>query len=221
MEKLKKHVSTQLERIDKKTSVTSVTVSEIRSQIHRLEITMEGNFEHIPEPDKPSWVFPGDIVKLHAPEDDILFHEECDRQIPSNDHQQRKKGSTTGGELQEEQDNIPHGLSPVGQYIPAGAEGGESNSSSSTCEEETVVEELARYFSNPSYRAANPALLDLIDPGEDWGDTPPVLLPLQITQGPSQPTARFEKRQRYLQKRRERRRQSEWRRNHDQDHLNH
>ena len=144
MEKLKKHVNTQLERIDKKTSMTSVTVSEIRSQIHRLETTMEGNFEHIPEPDKPSWVFPGDIVELHAPEDDILFHEECDRQIPSNDHQQQQKGSTTGGELQEEQDNIPHGLSPVGQYIPAGAEGGESNSSSSTCdEEETVEEELA------------------------------------------------------------------------------
>ena len=200
--------------------MTSVTVSEIRSQIH--ETTMEGNFEYIQEPDKPSWVFPGYIVELHAPEDDILFHEECDRQIPSNDHQQQEKGSTMGGELQEEQDNIPHGLSPVGQYIPAGAEGDESNSSSSTCEEEETVEEgLAQYFSNPSYRAANPALLDPIDPEEDWGDTPPVLLPLQITQGPSQPTARFEKRQRYLQKRIERRRQSEWRRNHDQDHSNH
>ena len=144
MEKLKKHVDTHLERTDKKTSVTSVTISEIRSQIHRLETTMEGNFEHIPEPDKPSWVFPGDIVELHAPEDDILFHEECDRPIPSNDHQQREEDSTTGGELQEEQDNIPHGLSPIGQYIPAGAEGGEFNSSSSTCEEEeTVEEELA------------------------------------------------------------------------------
>ena len=222
MEKLKKHVNTQLERIDKKTSVTSVTVSEIRSQIHRLETTMEGNFEHIPEPDKPSWVFPGDIVELHAPEDDILFHEECDRQIPSNDHQQQEKDSTTGGGLQKEQGNIPHGLSPVGQYIPAGAEGGESNLSSSTCEEEeTVEEELAPYFSNPSYRATNPALLEPIEPEEDWGDTPPVLLPLQISQGPSQPTARFEKRQRYLQRRRERRRQSEWERNHDQSHLNH
>ena len=210
MEKLKKHVDTHLERTNKKTSVTSVTISEIRSQIHRLETTMEGNFEHIPEPDKPSWVFPGDIVELHAPEDDILFHEEWDRPIPSNDHQQQEDSSTTGGELREEQDNIPHGLSPPRQYIPAGAEGGESNLSSSTCdEEETVEEELARYFSNPSYRAANPALLEPIDPEEDWGDTPPVLLPLQISQGPSQPTARFKKRQRYLQKRRERRRQSE------------
>ena len=213
MEKLKKHVDTHLERTDKETSVTSVTISEIRSQIHRLETTLEGNFEHIPEPDKPFWVFPGDIVEIHAPEDDILFHEEQDTQIPSNDHQQRGEDSATGGEPREEQDNTPQGLSPNRQYIPAGAE---SNSSSSTCEEEeTVEEELARYFSNPSYRAANPALLDSIDPQEDWGDTPPVLLPLQISQGPSQPTARFEKRQRYLQRRKERRRQSEWERDHN------
>ena len=141
--------------------------------------------------------------------------------IPSNDHQQREEDSAAGGELREEQDNIPHRFSPPRQYIPAGAEGGESNLSSSTCdEEETVEEQLSRYFNNPSYRAANPALLDPIDPEEDWGDTPPVLLPLQISQGPSQPMARFEKRQRYLQ-RRERRRQSEWKRNHDQSHLNH
>ena len=143
MEKLKKHVDTHLERTDKKTSVTSVTISEIRSQIHRLETTIEGNFEHIPEPDQPSWVFPGDIVEIHAPEDDILFHEESERQIPSNDHQ-REEDSATGGEPREEQDNIPHGLSPPRLYIPAGAEGGESSLSSSTCdEEETVEEELA------------------------------------------------------------------------------
>ena len=123
MEKLKKHVDTHLERRYKKTSVTSVTISEIRSQIHRLETTIEGNFEHIPEPDKPSWVFPGDIVEIHVPEDDILFHEESDRQIPPNDHQQREEDSATGGEPREEQDNIPHGLSPPRQYIPAGAEG--------------------------------------------------------------------------------------------------
>ena len=67
MEKLKKHVNTHLERMDKKTSVGSVTMSQIRSQIHRLENTMEGNFEHIPEPNSSSWVFPGDIVELHAP----------------------------------------------------------------------------------------------------------------------------------------------------------
>ena len=88
MEKLKKHVDIHLERTDKKTNVTSVTISKIRSQIHRLETTIEGNFEHIPEPDQPSWAFPGDIVKIHAPEDDVLFHEESEGQVPSNGHQQ-------------------------------------------------------------------------------------------------------------------------------------
>ena len=39
-----------------------------------------------------------------------------------------------------------------------------------------LEEELARYFDNPSYQAANPALLNPIDPEEDWGDTPPGLL---------------------------------------------
>ena len=222
MKKLKKHVNTHLERMDKKTSVTSVTLSEIRSQIHRLENTMEGNFDHIPEPDNPSWVFPGDIVKLHAPEDDIIFHDEDASEIPPNRHHQQEENLITRGELQEEQGNIPHGLNPPRQYIPAGAEGDETNSSSSTCDEEETVEEgLAHYFSNPSYRAANPALLEPIDFEEDWGDVPPVLLPLQTPQEPPQPTARLEKKQRYLQRRRERRRQSWWGRNHDQDHLNH
>ena len=44
MEKLKKHVNTHLERMDKKTSVASVTISEIRSQIHRLREYNRGKF---------------------------------------------------------------------------------------------------------------------------------------------------------------------------------
>ena len=222
MEKLKGHVNMHLERMDKKTSIASVTMSEIRSQIHRLENTIEGNFEHIPEPDSPSWVFPGDIVELHAPEDDIIFHDGGDSETPPNRQQQQEESLTISGEIQEEHGNIPHGLSPPRQYIPAGAEGDETHSSTSTYEEEETVEEvLANYFSNPSYRAANPDLLEPIDSEEDWGDVPPVLLPLRTPQELPQPAARFEKRQRYLQRRRERRRQNWWGRNHDQNHLNH
>ena len=169
MEKLKKHVNTHLERMDKKTSVASVTMSEIRSQIHRLENTIEGNFEHIPEPDSPSWVFPGDIVELHAPEDDIIFHDEGNSETPPNRQQQQEESWTISGEVQEEHGNIPHGLSPPRQYIPAGAEGDETNSSTSTYkEEETVEEELANYFSNPLYRVAGPPPLEPIDSEEDW-----------------------------------------------------
>ena len=218
MEKLKRHVNMHLERMDKKTSIASVTISEIRSQIHKLESAIEENCEQIPEPNSPSWVFPGDIVELHAPEDDIIFHDESD-QIPTN-KQQQQENSTISGEIQEEHGNIPYGLSPPRQYIPAGAEGDETNSSISTYEEEETVEEgLANYFSNPSYRAANPDLLEPVDSEEDWGDVPPVLLPLQTPQELPQQTARSEKRQRYLQRRRERRRQNWWRRNYYQDHY--
>ena len=215
MEKLKKHVNIHLERTDKKTSVTSVTISEIRSQIHRLEATIEGNFEHILEPDQPSWVFPGDIVQIHAPEKDTLFCEKFQEQIPFNEHQQQEENSAIGGQPREEPDNTPQRLSPIRKYIPVGAEGGESSPSSSTYDEEETAEEgLARFFDNPSYQAANPALLDPIEPEEDWGDTPPGLLPLPIAPGLPPPTSRFEKRQRYLQRRRERRRQNDWERDH-------
>ena len=107
MGRLKKHVNIHLERTDKKTSITSVTISEIRSQINRLEAMIEGNFECIPERDQSSWVFPGDIVQIHAPESDSLFCEECEEQVPSNKHQLQDEDLATGGQPREEQDNTP------------------------------------------------------------------------------------------------------------------
>ena len=221
MEKLKRHVNMHLERMDKKTSIASVTISEIRSQIHKIESAMEENYGQIPEPNSPSWIFPGDIVELHAPEDDIIFHDESDNETPTNREQQQEEISTISGETQEEHGNIPHGLSPPRQYIPAGAEGDEANSSTSTYgEEETVEEELANYFSNPSYRAANPDLLEPVDSEEDWGDVSPVPLPPRTPQELPQWTAKSEKRQRYLQRRREKE-DNWWERNHYQYHLDH
>ena len=102
-------------------------------------------------------------------------------------------------------------MSSPGRHIPAGAEGGDSSFSSTPNDEEVPLEEeLAQYFSNPAYQAHNPALLEPVEPEEDWGDTPPVLLPIPIT--PRQPplVSGIEKRQRFLQRRRERRRQHEW-----------
>ena len=110
----------------------------------------------------------------------------------------------------EEHGNTPYGLSPTNWYVTAGAEGGETSSYVSTSEDEETVEEgLATFFTNPSYRAANPELLEPVDSEEDWGDVPPVLLPQSLQEPPSQ-AARYAKRQRYLQRRRERRRQN-WR----------
>ena len=136
MEKLKRHVNMHLERMDKKTSITSVTISEIRSQVHKIESTIEESYEKIPEPNSPSWIFPGDIVELHAPEDDIIFDDENDDERTTNREQQQEENLTISGETQEEHGNIPHGLSPPRQYIPAGAEGDEANSSTTTYGEE-------------------------------------------------------------------------------------
>ena len=74
MDRLKKHVNIQLERTDKRTSVT-------------LAVTLEANFDDIPPLDQPSWVFPGDIVEINAPEDDVLFHEEREEPETPNDQQ--------------------------------------------------------------------------------------------------------------------------------------
>ena len=85
MEKLKKHVNIQLERTDKRTSLTSVTISELQLQVHGLAAILEANFDDIPPPDQPSWVFPGDILEINAPEDDILFREEQEEPETPND----------------------------------------------------------------------------------------------------------------------------------------
>ena len=105
----------------------------------------------------------------------------------------------------EEHGNTPYGLSPTNWYVPAGAEGGETSSYVSMSEDkETVEEGLATFFANPSYRATNPKLLEPVESEEDWGDVLPLLLPQNPQEPPSQ-AARYAKRQRYLQRRRERR----------------
>ena len=82
MEKLKKYVNTQLERMDKKTSVASVTISELKSRVHMLETSMETNLDFDPHADQPSWAFPGELVELNTPEIDILFREEQEELEP-------------------------------------------------------------------------------------------------------------------------------------------
>ena len=97
-------------------------------------------------------------------------------------------------------------MSPFINFVPAGAEEEESISSQETASEpEVIVEEgLTEFFSNPSQRATDPVLQQPVETEEDWGDITPVEVPEQpLTPQPNQ-TTRFEKRQRYLQRRRER-----------------
>ena len=100
------------------------------------------------------------------------------------------------GEIQGNWDNTPQRLSPPRRYIRGGEERSDSSQSSTTTDgEETIEERLARFFDNPSYRAADPALQQPVEPEEDWGDTPPGLLPIPITPGPPPQTVRALKRQ--------------------------
>ena len=152
MEKLKKHVNIQLERTDKRTNVTSVTISELRSQVHKLAAILKANFDDIPPPDQSSWLFPGDLVEINAPKDDVLFHEEQEGPGTPNDQQQTGEDLAIGGELQGDRDNTPQKLSSPRRYIPGGTEGSDFSQSSTTSDgEETVEEGLARFFDNPSY----------------------------------------------------------------------
>ena len=210
MEKLKKHMNIQLKRTDKRTNVTLVTISE-RSQIHELAAILKANFDDILTLDQSSWPFPGDLMEINVLKADVLFHEEQEGPETLNDQLPKRENLAIGGEPQGNQDNIPQRLSPPRRYIPEGAEGSDSGQAFTTTDgEETVEEGLAQFFNNPSYRAADPALQQPMEPEEDWGDTSPVLLPIPITPGPPPQTVRALKRQRYLQRRRERRRQDEW-----------
>ena len=183
---------------------------------------MEDHLGRIPEPDNPSWVFPGDIVHLDTPDDYTTFRDQTNNVTPPNRQQHQEEHLPNDEEMRENNGNIPHRLSPVRNYIPAGAEGGETSTSMSIHDgEESLEEELENYFSNPSYRVIGPLPLVPIDSDKDWRDTSPTPLPSQTLQEPPQPAPRFERRQRYLQRRRERRRQGGWEMNSDQNPLNH
>ena len=209
--KFKKHMNTQLERMDKKTSVASVTISELKTRMHLLETALETSLHYDPHEDQPMWMSLEELVELNPPEDNVSFHEEQGKLKTPNEQHHMEADLAIGGELRENQDNTHRRLSPPRMYIPGGAERSDSSrSSNSTGEEETVEERLARFFSNPSYRATDPVLQQPEEPEEDWGDTPPVLIPIPITPGPPPQTTRAIKRQRYLQRRRERKRQDGW-----------
>ena len=100
-------------------------------------------------------------------------------------------------------------MSPIINYIPAGGKEEETASSQeSVLEWETTVEGgLADFFHNPSYRSTDPSLRQPVETEEDRGDTPPVELSDQISALQPRQNTRFEKRQQYLQRRRQNRRE--------------
>ena len=85
IEQIKGRTAKQLDKIDRRAIATYTTISEVRSQIHKIENTLENNNISLEQPERPGWIFPGDIVELYAPEDDDLFHtdEETSSQLLS------------------------------------------------------------------------------------------------------------------------------------------
>ena len=64
---------------------------------------METNLDFDPHADQPSWVFPGELVELNTPENNVLFCEEPEELGPPNEQQQTGEDLAIGGESQENQ----------------------------------------------------------------------------------------------------------------------
>ena len=97
--KFKKHMNTQLERMDKKTSVASVTISELKTRMHLLETTLETNLDYDPHEDQPMWMSLEELVELNPSEDNVLFHEEQRKLGTPNEQPPMEADLAIGGEL--------------------------------------------------------------------------------------------------------------------------
>ena len=156
-----------MDRIDRRAITTYTTISEIRSQIHKIENTLESNNITMEQPERPGWTFSGDMVELHAPDDDDLFHTDEDTSSLNSEVIDAQADQQQTSEQDPVMGDIPDRLSPVRNYVPAGDEEEEpSPSQRSVSEPEATVEEgLADFFSNPSHRTTDPVLQQLHDPG--------------------------------------------------------
>ena len=101
----RKHMNTQLERVDKKTSVASVTISELGTRMHLLETALETNLDYDPHEDQPMWMSLEELVELNPPEDNVLFHEEQGKLKTPNEQHRVEADSAIGGELWENQND--------------------------------------------------------------------------------------------------------------------
>ena len=97
--KFKKHMNTQLERMDKKTSVASVAISELKTRMHLLETALETSLDYDPHEDQPMWMSLEELVELNPPEDNVLFHEEQGKLETPNEQHHMEADLAIGGEL--------------------------------------------------------------------------------------------------------------------------
>ena len=101
----KKRMDTQLERVDKKTSVALVNISELRTRMHLLEAALETNLDYDPHEDQPMWMSLEELVQLNPPEDNVSLYEEQGKLRTPNEQHCMEVESTIGRESWESQDD--------------------------------------------------------------------------------------------------------------------
>ena len=156
------------------------------------------------QPKRQGFVSPKDIIELHAPDPDDIFNseEEATSAVTKTEERQIQQDTPEQDTSRGETSNR---INSEINYIPAGAELEDSAASSerSVSDQEATVEEgIANFFDNPSYRASNPELQSPVDPEIEENcdnNTPGGNLNNQASTGTNQ-SARFEQRQRYLQR---------------------
>ena len=174
IDQVKHQTFKHLDRIDGQAITTYTTISEIKSQIHKIESILEGQNLLTEQPERQGFVFPEDIIELHAPDSDEIFNSEKEATTTVTERQTQQpipEQSTSRG------DTINRSSSET-NYIPAGAEQEDLTALSerSVSDSEAMVEEgIARFFDNPSYRAGNPKLQTPVDHEveENWDDNTP------------------------------------------------
>ena len=177
IDQVKHQTSKHLDRIDRQAITTYTTISGKKSQIHKIESSLEGQNLLTKQPERQGFVLPEDIIGLHTPDSDEIFNSE-----------EETTTTVTGIEERQTQQPIPeqstnrgdiiNGSSSETNHIPAGAEPEDSTASSqrSVSDSEATVEEgIARFFDNLSYRAGNPELQTPVDHKveENWDDNTP------------------------------------------------
>ena len=109
---------------------------------------MENNNIFLEQPERPGWTFPGDIVELHAPDDDDFFHTDEETSSLNSEVVDVQTDQQQTSEQNPVMGDTPNRLSPLRNYVPARAEEEESSSSQETASqpEATVEEGLAEFF---------------------------------------------------------------------------
>ena len=180
IDRVKEQTAAQLGRVDKRAIATYAIISDIKSQIKKIENTLENTGILVEQSEQLEWEFPEDIVELHAADENEFFH--TDDEVPPLESEETNVQTHQLQNIQnQEEGEIPNRLSPIMNYIPAGGEEEETASSQETVLElETTVQDgIADFFYTPSYRSTDPSLRQTVETKEDWGDTPSVELSIQ------------------------------------------